>query len=82
MSTELETYEDFEHNCKVYKITISASDYTTAELTAFDYALLHDIDHGKPSDTPMADQLLGLEMIVRRIEESKVTPALPTEDSE
>lgn len=74
MSTTLETHEDFERNCKVYTITVDAYDYTTARLSErlsdLDYALLEDIDKGAPSTTPMADKLLGLEMIVRRIEEA------------
>lgn len=66
----IETYEDLEHNCKVYKVTVYAADYTDAKLSAFDYALLDDIDNGPPSKTPIADRLVGLEMIVRRIEEA------------
>lgn len=69
-STRLETYEDFGRNAKVYKVTISAVDYTLAQFSQFDYALLDDIDNGEPSSTPLADKLLGLEMIVRRIEEA------------
>jgi hypothetical protein len=71
--TYLETSEDFENNSKVYRVVVSASDYTDAELSAADYALLDDIDHGEPSSTPIADKLLGLEMIVRRIEEAKTS---------
>lgn len=69
-ATRLEVWEDFELNNKVYKLTINAMDYTLAQLTDFDYALLHDIEYGKPSKTPIADKLLGLETIVRRIEEA------------
>ena len=69
--THIEVSEDIESNSKVYKVVVSASDYTEAKLTQADYALLDDIDNGEPSSTPLADKLLGLEMIVRRIEEAK-----------
>lgn len=72
--TWIEVSEDFEKNSKTYKVVISASDYTAAKLTPADYALLDDIENGEPSNTPLADQLLGLEMIVRRIEEAQQTP--------
>jgi hypothetical protein len=74
--TYIEISEDVASNSKTCKIVISATDYTEAKLTNFDYALLEDIDHGKPSSTPIADQLLGLEMIVRRIEEAKARKVL------
>lgn len=75
-NTTLEMTEDFPRNCKVYKITIDARDYTMAKLSPMDYALLEDIERGEPSSTPLADQLLGLEMIVRRIEEAKNRKAI------
>lgn len=75
--TYIEMSEDFEKNSKTYMVVVSASDYTAAKLSAADYALLDDIENGEPSNTPIADKLLGLEMIVRRIEEAKAR-ALPT----
>ena len=69
--TYIEASEDIENNRKIYKVVVSASDFTDAKLTPGDYLLLDDIENGETSDTPLADQLLGLEMIVRRIEESK-----------
>lgn len=71
-NTTLEYFEDFTRNCKVYTVTVDARDFTMAKLTPMDYALLEDIENGKPSDTPLADRLLGLGMIVRRIEESDI----------
>lgn len=68
--TYMESTEDLASNSKTYKIVVSASDYTNVHLTAADYALLDDIDNGPPSSTPLADRLLGLEMIIRRIEEA------------
>lgn len=69
-ATYLEVQDDIGGTGMTYRMHISRVDYMMANFTEFDDALLHDIDHGKPSDTPMADLLLGLEMIVRRIEES------------
>jgi hypothetical protein len=52
-------------------IKITRADMQRAKLTDFDHALFNDIQNGEPSNTPMADQLLGLETLVRRIEESR-----------
>lgn len=76
-NTYIEVSEDFTTNSKTYKVVVSASDYTSAKLSRADYALLDDIDHGEPSSTPLADKLLGLEMIVRRIEEAKADKIHP-----
>lgn len=62
--------EDVASNTMTYTLEINAAEYIDANLTDFDYALIHDIEHGKPSNTPIADQLLGLETIARRIEEA------------
>lgn len=69
--TSIQVYEDYQSNSTVYKITIPKYEYNMAKLSPIDYALLDDIDNGEPSSTPLADKLLGLEMIVRRIEESR-----------
>ena len=68
--TYIESYDDPSRTEMVYTIHIAAKDYVTANFTKFDHLLFDDIDHGKSSDTPLADKLLGLETIVRRIEKA------------
>ena len=50
-------------------IKLTKMDMARAKLTKFDHLLLDDIKNGEASRTPLADQLLGLETLVRRIEE-------------
>ena len=52
-------------------IKLAKSDMQLATLDKFDHMLLDDINHGEPSNTPIADQLLGLELLVRRMEEQR-----------
>lgn len=66
----IEFWEDFSNNSRVYKIVIARADYLLAEFSEFDLALLNDVDSGEPSSTPIADKLLALEMVARRIEEA------------
>lgn len=69
----IEYMNDIPTGDRVITIRLTRADMTSAKLTKFDYALFDDIQNGKPSNTPMADQLLGLETLVRRIEESAPT---------
>lgn len=57
----------------IIEIHISKVDYVAAKFTDLDHALLYDVEHGSPSNTPLADQLLALETIVKRIEEASLT---------
>lgn len=67
--TSIEFYDDPISRDKVCEVVICAADAASLNLSQADKALLEDIDNGEPSNTPMADRLLGLELIVRRIEE-------------
>lgn len=73
IQTGIVSHRDFLDNYMVYTITITHEDYIRAKLTPFDYALLDDVDTGKPSNTPLADKLLALEVLMRRIEEAGST---------
>ncbi len=68
--TTLEYMDEFATGDRIINIRIAKHDAARAKLTPFDYALFDDIQNGEPSKTPMADQLLGLETLVRRIEEA------------
>jgi len=52
-------------------VRLSKEDMARAKFNDFDHALFADIKNGAESNTPIADQLLGLETFVRRIEEAK-----------
>lgn len=56
---------------RTFTLHLTTTDLASVKLTQFDHALLNDIDNGPPSNTPIADKLLGVEMIVRRIEEQR-----------
>lgn len=64
-------YEHRDHSActTVIVVEISDKDVMWADFTDFDFALWKDITDGPPSDTPLADRLLGLETLMRRIEE-------------
>lgn len=66
----LEYSDDVDGLGTTYRLHISKIDQAGLKLSRFDNALLDDIKNGPPSSTPIADKLLGLEMIVRRIEEA------------
>lgn len=68
--SRLTRQDDVERGLTVYTLELSNHDFERANLTNFDRALLRDIEHGPESTTPIADQLLGLETIVSRIEEA------------
>lgn len=70
MSSRFEFTNDVVTGDRVINIRLTKADMVKAQLTKFDYALFDDIQNGEKSNTPMADQLLGLETLVRRIEES------------
>jgi hypothetical protein len=52
-----------------YRLRIDGGELMRAKLYPFDRALLRDIETS--DDVTVADQLLGLEMLARRIEESR-----------
>lgn len=83
--TWLEASDDIDGGGRTYRLHIAYGDQIRAKYSEFDHALFHDVDHGPPSTTPIADRLLALETMVRRIEEAKhqasVTTAAST-DSE
>jgi len=66
--TSLEWTDDIITGDRIIKICLAKTDLATAKFDRFDYALFDDIDNGEPSDTPMADILLGIETMMRRIE--------------
>lgn len=70
MGSTFEWTDDISTGDRIINIRLTMSDMASAKLTPFDYALFDDIQNGEKSDTPMADQLLGLETLVRRIEET------------
>lgn len=60
-----------------YTLEIGYRDFENLELTTFDRALIKDIEESEgTSDKPVADILLGLETIARRIEEKTNEKAL------
>lgn len=67
MSNYIEVMDDIDG--KTYRVHLDTKSLRTVKLDPMDEALLDDIEHGEPSKTPLADKLLGLETIVRRIEE-------------
>ena len=64
--------DDISTGNRIITIVLTRNDMMNAKLTKFDYALFDDIQNGEKSNTPMADQLIGLETLVRRIEEAKL----------
>ena len=70
MKSYLRWTDDFPTGDRVIEMRLVKSEMQAAVLDKFDHMLLDDIRYGEPSDTPIADQLLGLEMLVRRIEQA------------
>lgn len=66
----IEYTDDIPTGDRIINIRLSKADMALANYSRFDRALLDDIENGEPSNTPMADKLLGLEIMVRRIEEA------------
>lgn len=52
-----------------YTLEITDSEWLHVKLDEHDRALLQDIEKGPVSDTPVADILMGLETLARRMEE-------------
>jgi len=63
----LQWKDELETGDKVIKLRITASELKTVSLTDFDRALLTDCEK---KGTTIADHILGLETLCRRIEES------------
>ena len=72
----IEFTDDIATGTRTITIKLTKADMVSANLTKFDHALFDDIQNGDPSNTPIADQLLGLETLVRRIEEATMTVAI------
>lgn len=68
MKSYLECTDDFATGDRIIMIRLAKKEMAMAKLDSFDYALFDDIENGEPSNTPMADQLLGLETLVRKME--------------
>lgn len=51
-------------------IRIDLADVIQADFNPLDMALANDVFYGKPSETPLADKLLWLETLMRRVEEA------------
>ena len=66
----IEFMDDFPTGDRIINIKLTKRDLMKAKLTKWDYLLFDDIQNGKKSATPLADQILGLETLVRRIEEA------------
>ena len=66
---------------RTYEIFIPEVKIAMVNLSNFDKALLDDIKNGKKSNTPIADVILGLETLVRRIEEQSSTPNTKKEET-
>ena len=77
----LEVQDDIAQGGRTFKLYIPQEDFVTVKLDRFDQALLDDIDHGEPSNTPIADRLLGLETLVRRIEQQTAAPKEQQEET-
>lgn len=73
MSIVIETYEEAGLNERVFKVRIGLREYMDVEFSEFDELQLKS---PKSKETPLADQLLDLELIVRRMEEQRATQAL------
>lgn len=69
MSNYIEVSDDIDMTGRTYTIHLDNISLAKVKLNKFDQALFDDIEHDKPSKTPLADKLLGLETLVRRIEE-------------
>lgn len=67
MKTTLEWTEDIVSGAKVITLTIAKEDMFLVKLDNFDKALLNEINTDKNSK--ISDKLLGIETLVRRIEE-------------
>lgn len=69
--SKLTTGYDFNRCERIYELRISDFDLIELHLDKADRRIIDDINNGEPPKTPIADILLGLELIVRRIEEGK-----------
>lgn len=70
MTTKLTAQDSVNGLERVFTLRVNKAEWAAAKFDNFDLALIQDIEHGRPSETPLADELLGLETVVRRIEES------------
>ena len=69
--SKYEWYDDPATGGRTIVIMLDKADIASAKLTKFDLMLFDDINNDNPSSTPLADQLIGLETLVRRIEEAR-----------
>lgn len=73
MKSYFEWTDDVPTGDRIINIRLNKSEMAMAKLDNFDRLLLDDIGHGEPSNTPLADQLLGLETLVRKMELAQPT---------
>jgi len=64
---KFETRQDIKTNDKVFILTVTVLDYVKAKFDNLDRMLLRDCES---KDATIADKLLALEMIARRVEDS------------
>jgi hypothetical protein len=69
--TRLEKHHPVDRDEVVYTLTLNGGDLARARLTTYDRLLLADCD------ASIADRLLALELIVRRIEQAHTNPEVP-----
>ena len=69
MNSYYEWTDDVATGDRIINIRLNKSEMVKAQLDKFDHMLFDDIENGnRTSDTPMADQILGLETLVRKME--------------
>ena len=68
---KLERWRDY-NNRRHFKLEVDEVDLVKADFTRFDYALFSDVEQNAGDrGTPVADWLLAIETMARRIEEAK-----------
>lgn len=78
MESYLEWTDDVTTGDRLVRMRLKKREMAMAQLDGFDFMLFDDIKNGEPSDTPIADQLLGLETLVRKMELASKAPNQPT----
>lgn len=74
MKSYYEWSDDVATGDRIIKIRLNKIEMASAKIDDFDRLLFDDIQNGEPSNTPLADQLLGLETLVRKMEIAQPNP--------
>jgi hypothetical protein len=77
MKSYLEWTDDVATGDRIINMRLMKNELAMAQLDRFDHLLFDDIKNGEPSDTPIADQILGLETLVRKMELAAKAPTPP-----